>query len=55
MSLVLFQIFVEVERARLIRKEVEILEAEGKIDEAAFLIQEVQVRENNGVGLGFRV
>lgn len=39
----LLQIFVEVERARLIRKEAEMLEEEGKTDEAALLLQEVQV------------
>lgn len=39
------QIFVEVERARLVRKEAEMLEEDGKIDEAALLLQEVQVRE----------
>ncbi|KFH15325.1 putative 26s proteasome subunit p55, partial [Toxoplasma gondii MAS] len=37
-----FQIFVEVERARLVLMLAEMKEAEGKIDEAATILQEVQ-------------
>lgn len=43
------KIFVEVEKARLVRIEAEDLEKEGKVDDAAKLLQEVQVETFGGM------
>jgi len=42
-SLVLFQMYVEVERARLVKRLAKIKEDEGQIEEAADTLQEVAV------------
>lgn len=42
-----FQIYVEVERARLTHKLSRMQEEEGKVDEAAKIMQELQVKNRN--------
>lgn len=46
-----YQIYVEVERARVTRLLAQIKEDEGKINEAADILQELQVRLKCGNGL----
>ena len=46
------QIFVEIERARLTKQLAKLKEEEGKVDEAAEILQEVAVVSHSVVNLG---